>query len=144
MCVDIEDKRTWERKVKRKAFIVEDTPDVLATLGALLAAEGFEVLASAATEQQASDWLRLHGGACDLVIMDLLLAEGSGFGVLRHYSKSVQRGKVVVFSGFVTDTVRERCVALGADAVFSKTEPVQLAQYLRTVPQRSEPGALQA
>ncbi|MDB5957293.1 response regulator [Ramlibacter sp.] len=141
MCVGVAISRTWRQKVKRKAFIVEDAPEVVATLRALLADEDFEVLASAATEQDASEWLQQNQGNCDVVTLDLLLAEGSGFGVLRQYAMSPQRGKVVVFSGFITDSVRERCVAFGADAVFSKTESAQLALYLRGVAQREEPEA---
>jgi two-component system OmpR family response regulator len=130
-------------EVKRKALIVEDTPDAQAALAALLAAEDFEVVAIAATEHQAIEWLEQNEGGWDVVIIDLLLAEGSGFTVLRRCATSPQAGQVVVFSGFVSDTVRERCVALGAGAVFPKSEAVQLAQYLRGVPRRPEADAQQ-
>ena len=103
-------------EVKRKALIVEDAPDAQAALAALLAAENFEVVAMAATEQQAVEWLQQNEGGWDIVIVDLLLAEGSGFSVLRRCAAGPQTGQVVVFSGFVSDTVRERCLALGAPA----------------------------
>jgi len=130
-------RRNGEIEVKRKAFIVEDAPDVQATLRALLEAADFEVLACATTEHEASAWLQGNEGAWDVVTVDLLLAEGSGFAVLRRYAMSERAGQVVVFSGFVSDTVRERCVALGAHAVFSKGESRLLAEFLRVVPRRA-------
>ena len=76
--------------------------------------------------------------------LDLLLAEGSGFTVLQRCAASPQAGRVVVFSGFVTDTVRARCLAMGADAVFLKTQLPELRQYLRDLAQAFEAGASRA
>jgi DNA-binding NarL/FixJ family response regulator len=136
MCVGA-DATSLEIEVKRKAFIVEDAPDAQATLRALLEAADFEVLACATTEHEASAWLDGNEGSWDLVTVDLLLAEGSGFAVLRRYAMSERAGQVVVFSGFISDTVRERCVALGAHAVFSKGESRLLAEFLRVAPRRA-------
>jgi len=113
-------------------------------LGSLLAAEGFEVLAFAGTEQQAIAWLLQNEGAWHVATLDLLLGEGSGFSVLQRCAASAQAGRVVVFSGFVTETVRARCLALGADAVFLKTQLAELRQYLRDVAQAPEAGVKQA
>ena len=113
-------------------------------MASLLADEGYEVLASAGTEQQAIAWLQQNEGSWHLVTLDLLLAEGSGFTVLQRCAASPHTGRVVVFSGFVTDTVRARCLARGADAVFRKTQLTELRQYLREVAQATAGGASQA
>lgn len=77
------------------------------------------------------NWLQQNEGAWHVLTLDLLLAEGSGFSVLRHCASRPRAGQVIVFSGFVTDTVRARCLALGAHAVFLKTQLAELTQYLR-------------
>jgi hypothetical protein len=47
---------------------------------------------------------------------------------------------VVVFSNFVTPTVHAHCVALGADAVFAKSDATGFAAWLgQQVRQRGAP-----
>lgn len=115
---------------KRRAFIAEDAPDVRASLAALLEHEGFTVVGWAATEFDAIDWLHQNEGEWELAILDLLLQDGSGFNVVRHFKSSLHPGKVLVYSGFVTEAIRVQCAKLGADAVISKTDVEQLQRVL--------------
>lgn len=126
------------RLPKRRAFIADDAPDVRESLMLLLEHEGFAVVGTAKTEFEAIDWLHHNEGAWDLAIVDLLLLDGSGFNVVRHFKQSPCPGKVLVYSGFVTDAIRTQCQKLGADAVISKTEVLHLQQILDTFRPRDE------
>jgi len=95
----------------------------------------------AASETTATEWLLRHQGGWDLAIIDLLLAEGSGFTLLTRCNKDPS-GAVVVFSDFVTPVVRQRCIRLGADGVISKGQFAELRAYLQAFPGRvQEPVA---
>lgn len=118
------------RSQKRRAFIAEDTPDVRASLALLLEHEGFSVVGTAISEFEAIDWLHNNEGQWELAIIDLLLQDGSGFNVVRHFKSSPHPGKVLVYSGFVTDAIRAQCEKLGADAVISKSDVQQLQRVL--------------
>ena len=96
---------------------------------------GFEVVGMASNETSATDWLLRHRGGWDLAIVDLLLAEGSGFTLITRMNKE-PGGAVVVFSDFVTPVVRQRCVRLGADGVISKAQFGELRAYLQAFPGR--------
>lgn len=72
---------------------------------------------------------------CDVVIIDLSLAKGSGSGVVAFLAGRPTRQKVVVLSNFSTPEIRRRCELLGADRVFDKAEELgDLVEYCR------EPG----
>lgn len=118
-----------------RVFIAEDNKAALESLIELLvAAGGVEVAGHAGSELGAADWLIQHPDDCDLLITDLLLLPGgSGFGVIQHAKSLGTCTKVVVFSDFVTDAVAERCVALGANAVFKKSDLDQLLDYIRSL-----------
>lgn len=118
-----------------RVLVVEDTKpmrelicDLLESIG------GFEVVGTASNETGATEWLLRHRGGWDLAIVDLLLAEGSGFTLISRCSK--EPGAVVVFSDFVTPVVRQRCIRLGADGVISKAQFGELRSYLQAFPGR--------
>ena len=114
-----------------RVFLVEDMKPMQELLRGLLeSVGGFEVVGTAATETDATDWLQRHKGGWDLAIVDLLLAEGSGFTLLTRCNNE-PGGAVVVFSDFVTPVVRRRCIQLGADGVISKAQFGELRAYLR-------------
>jgi DNA-binding NarL/FixJ family response regulator len=92
---------------------------------------GIQVVATLSTEAEAKLWLEDHPGEWDLAIVDLVLEQGSGIGVLRRAKTDWPQGKVVVFSGYATPGVRQHCLDLGADAVFDKTESTPFIEWLR-------------
>lgn len=125
-----------------RVLLVEDQKPMQDLLRDLLdSIGGFEVVGSVASETDATEWLLRHRGGWDLAIMDLLLAEGSGFTLLTRCNKEPS-GAVVVFSDFVTPVVRERCIHLGADGVISKAEFPELRAYLRAFPGRTTETAV--
>lgn len=86
---------------------------------------------SATTEAEAKLWLDDHPEAWDLAIVDLVLAQGSGMGVVTQARRTASPGaKIVVFSGYASPGIRAHCLALGADAVFEKSETGQFISWL--------------
>lgn len=120
-----------------RVFIVEDTRPMQVLLRDLLeSVGGFDVVGLASDETSATDWLLRHRGGWDLAIVDLLLAEGSGFTLITRCNKE-PGGAVLVFSDFVTPAVRQRCIRLGADGVISKAQFGELRSYLQAFPGRT-------
>ena len=119
-----------------RVLIVEDSRPMQELVGDLLdSVGGFEVVGMASNETAATDWLLRHRGGWDLAIVDLLLAEGSGFTLITRCNKE-PGGAVLVFSDFVTPVVRQRCMRLGADGVISKAQFGELRSYLQAFPGR--------
>ena len=116
-------------------FIAEDDPVARASLAELLTAlGGVEILGTADSEMAATEWLLDRSKTCDLLITDLLLVPGgSGFGIILHAKRLGVFRHIVVYSNFVTSGVAERCKALGADAVFLKSELEGLLAYVRSL-----------
>ncbi len=110
---------------KLRTFIVEDSPvireNLIATLEELVP---LEVVGYAEDESGALRWLRDCGGGCDLCIVDIFLKQGSGFGVLRALKDAPWPHRRVVLSNFATPDVRRRCLDLGADKVFDKSNDI--------------------
>jgi DNA-binding NarL/FixJ family response regulator len=118
-----------------KTYIVEDSQvireNLIATLEELVPVE---VVGTAEDEDSAVQWLQRPGRQVDLVIIDIFLKGGSGLGVLRAIddSRSVtgQLPKRVVLSNFATQDMRRKCLELGADRVFDKSNDIDaLIQY---------------
>ncbi|GAP35763.1 response regulator [Piscinibacter sakaiensis] len=111
---------------KLKTYIVEDSPvireNLIATLEELAPVE---VVGTAETEEAATQWLMAHRGDVDLVIVDIFLKSGSGLGVLAaDWGRSATR--VVVLSNYATADMRRKCLDLGADHVFDKSNEIDL------------------
>jgi len=119
-----------------RVFMVEDSRPMQELLRDLLdSVGGFELVGLADNETTATEWLHRHRGGWDLAVVDLLLAEGSGFTLITRCNKE-PGGAVLVFSDFVTPVVRQRCIRLGADGVISKAQFGELRSYLQAFPGR--------
>ena len=118
-----------------RVFLVEDMKQVQAVLSDLLAGLGdFRLVDTAATEAEARLWLVEHPGAWDLAVIDLVLEQGSGMGVVTRAREAGdrtrgRRGSVVVFSDYASDGIRNHCLRLGADAVFLKSQMQEFMDY---------------
>jgi DNA-binding NarL/FixJ family response regulator len=115
-----------------RVFLVEDMMQVQGILGDLLASLGdFRLVNATTTEAEAKLWLTEHPGAWDLAIIDLVLDQGSGMGVIARAKEQAQPcgGSVVVFSDYASDGIRSHCLKLGADAVFLKSQMQELMDY---------------
>jgi len=115
-------------------FLVEDRADIRDSL-----IEGMEELAplqfvgQVAGETAATEWFDANHGNWDLAIVDLFLAEGSGFGVLKVFQARQPWQKVVVLTNHSQRNILEHCRDLGADEVFHKAADVdKLVDFCRT------------
>jgi DNA-binding NarL/FixJ family response regulator len=109
-----------------KTYIVEDSPvireSLIATLEELVPVQ---VVGTAEDESTAVQWLTRPDNEAELVIVDLFLKGGSGMGVLRCGQSLRPRRKMVVLSNYTTPDVRLKCLALGADRVFDKSNDIE-------------------
>ena len=110
---------------KLKTYIVEDSPviceSLIATLEELVAVK---VVGTAEDESTAVQWLAQAENRCDLVIVDIFLKGGSGLGVLRAVHDMPNRFSLVVLSNYATKDMRRKCIDLGADRVFDKSNEI--------------------
>lgn len=114
-----------------RVFLVEDMHNMRTLLVELLhAAGGFEVVHAPSTEAEARLWLADHPGAWDLAIVDLVLDQGSGIGVIRPARQAAPQGRIAVFSSYATPGVEEHCRRLGADVVFDKADSGAFVAWL--------------
>ena len=116
-------------------FLVEDNPiirdNLVPTLEDLV---GAHVVAIVDSESRANAWLDAHRADWELAVIDMFLAQGSGLGVLKHCRERLPRQRVVVLSNYATADLRQRSLALGADAVFDKSNELDaFIDYCRNV-----------
>lgn len=108
-----------------RTYIVEDSPvireNLIATLEELVPVQ---VIGTADNENAATSWLRQGAEACDLVIVDIFLKSGSGLGVLAASAQLPPNTKRVVLSNYATPDMRRKCLQLGADKVFDKSNEI--------------------
>ena len=106
----------------QRVFLVEDQKrmeGLIADLFGMIG--GFALIASAQTEAEACLWLDENPHGWDLAVVDLMLDQGTGIGVIARCRERAH-GKVVVLSSYASPAIRRHCLALGADAVFEKSE----------------------
>ena len=116
----------------KRILLVEDDPSIVMALTEFLAGEDFETT-SAATQREAEQLLLRS--AHDLLLVDLALSEGDGFGVC---AAAKQRGLPVIF---LTASADENSVVagldMGADDYIAKPfRPRELVSRIRSVLRR--------
>jgi DNA-binding NarL/FixJ family response regulator len=108
-----------------KAFIVEDSPVIRENLVAALEEMApIDVVGTAEDESTAVSWLARSENRCDLVVVDIFLKSGSGLGVLKAACGAGLPMKLVVLSNYATPDMRRKCLELGADRVFDKSNEI--------------------
>jgi DNA-binding NarL/FixJ family response regulator len=108
-----------------KTYIVEDSPLIRDNLvAALEELVPVEVVGTADDEATAVNWLARAEIECDLVIIDIFLKRGSGLNVLKAAPPRNAQRKLVVLTNYATADIRHRCLALGADRVFDKSNEI--------------------
>ena len=108
-----------------KTYIVEDSQlireSLIATLEELAPVQ---VVGTADDETSAVAWLSLSANQCDLAVVDIFLKSGSGLGVLRSVKNVLPQRRLVVLSNYATPELRRKCLELGADRVFDKSNDI--------------------
>lgn len=109
-------------------FLAEDDARLRdALIAAMDAVCDAEVVATAETEAEAVCWLNAHPREWGLAVLDLFLRDGTGFGILQKLAGE-SRDRVIVLTNSATHENRDRCLQLGARAVYDKT--TELDQFL--------------
>ena len=108
-----------------KTYLVEDSPLIRESLIAMLEdLAQVEVVGTAEDESTAVQWLTNPENYADLVIVDIFLKVGSGLGVLRNARAATINSKTVVLTNYATDDMKNKCLELGADQVFDKSNDI--------------------
>jgi DNA-binding NarL/FixJ family response regulator len=117
-----------------RAFLVEDNPVMRRGLVEELAkSANVDVVASASSEEDALRWLAAHAAEVDVVVLDLVLAQGSGLGVLKRMKRQGIAVDAVVLTNHDSADMRHRCESAGAAALFDKAQQQEdFLEYLRT------------
>jgi DNA-binding NarL/FixJ family response regulator len=106
-------------------FLVEDAPLLRERLEAMLAAiPGVQTVGHAAEAEAAVEGI-LAAGA-DAVVLDLQLAKGSGFDVLRALRGRAPQVAVYVLTNFANEGYRRAAERLGARGFFDKSNDIGL------------------
>jgi DNA-binding NarL/FixJ family response regulator len=107
-------------------YLVEDSAVIRASLIATLEELApVHVVDTAEDESHAVAWMRDPSHQFDLVIVDIQLHSGSGLGVISAANGLLQRHKLVVLTNYATADMRQRCLSLGADRVFDKSNEIE-------------------
>lgn len=107
-------------------LLVEDLKHLRGIVADLLQSLGdFQIVGEVDTEAEAKLWLDENPGRWQLAIVDLMLEQGTGMGVIPKCRQTAPKGHIVVFSDYATPGIRNHCLKLGANAVFQKSHEVR-------------------
>jgi len=100
-----------------RVLVVADSQVLAGRLREALATlEQVVVVASVDNEKDATNWVR--ASFVDVIILDLMLKQGSGFGVLRGLGK--HRPVVIVLTNYALPEYRKSALRLGAEHFLNK------------------------
>jgi len=108
-------------KAPVRVLLVEDSSVLAARIGELIRRlAGLELIATVDTEAEALQ--RVSSAAPDVLILDLHLRLGSGFGVLRSLGRDrAHRPHIIVLTGFDLPEYRREAESFGVDAFLNKS-----------------------
>jgi DNA-binding NarL/FixJ family response regulator len=108
----------------QKVFIVEDSPPVLERLSALLGAlPNTQIVGHAAGAEEAVR--AIMAAQPDLVLLDLRLAQGTGFDVLIELHEKAPGIELYMLSNYASEPYRRQAERLGARGFFDKSGDMQ-------------------
>lgn len=108
----------------QKVFIVEDSPLVLERLSALLGAlPDTQIVGHAAGADEAVR--AIMAAKPDLVLLDLRLAQGTGFDVLIELHEKAPGIEMYMLSSFASEPYRRQAERLGARGFFDKSSEME-------------------
>ncbi len=111
-----------------KILVADDSWLQRQMLGDILKSQGYEVM-EAVDGKDAIE--KLGDEMPDCLVLDLLMPEVDGFGVLESINNNELNIPVVVFSADIQDTTRKKCFDLGAKGFVAK--PLREDQLLAEI-----------
>ena len=118
-------------ETKQRVLIVDDDIDLIDMMRITLTSAGFDVVA-ALSGAQALEWLA--DNTPDAIVLDIMMPDIDGFGVLRSVRADERTGQkpVIMLSSRVYLAAKEQSQREGADAYFSNPAPLmKLIEELR-------------
>jgi two-component system, OmpR family, response regulator len=107
-------------KPSLRVLLVEDSSLLAARLAELIRRlPDVDLIDTVDTEADALK--RISAAAPDVLILDLHLRDGSGFGVLRSLRRDDQRPKIIILTNFGLPEYRREAELLGAEAFLDKS-----------------------
>lgn len=122
--------------VKKSILIAEDEKPLNHALSLKLAHEGYEV-SSAFDGKEALDLIAKN--KFDLVLLDLIMPNVDGFGVLKHIKDEGIKLPVIVLSNLGQPEDKTRSEALGAEGFFIKSD-IALSEIVSLVNAKLKAG----
>jgi two-component system OmpR family response regulator len=122
-------------------LVVDDDPEIRRLLGRYLDGQGFRV-SLAASGREMGDLLKVH--AIDLVVLDVMLPDGSGLDFCRELRAAHPRIAIILLTALKEDVDRIIGLEIGADDYLGKPfNPRELVARIRAVLRRTveEPAA---
>ena len=117
-----------------RVFLVEDSAPIRQRVVKMLdSIGGVAAIGSASTARDAES--AILAAQPDAVLLDIKLAEGSGFDVLRSLRAKAPGIEVFMLSNFAARPYRDRAASLGARGFFDKT--TELESMRRTLAERA-------
>lgn len=121
---------------EQRLLLIEDSAPLRERLTAMLTVPGkMRVAAWAETEDDAV--ARVRDDDFDVLVVDVELRQGSGINVIRQVRRMCEGRRqplIIVLTNYSLPTVRERCLAAGADHFLDKmqqfNEPLALIESL--------------
>ncbi len=112
-----------------RVLLVEDSPRIATMLRDMLESDGgVRVVEVVSDEQSAIRQAQL--AEVDVMILDLQLAKGTGFGVLSQLRD--KRPVTVVLTNYALPEYRRRALALGAEYFLDKSKDLEKLQSIMT------------
>jgi len=119
-----------------QVLIIEDNRTFATGLRSTLESEGFGV---AVAEDGASGLRHAHGAMPDLLVLDLMLPDRSGYDVLRRLRDEGNDVPVLILTARRDEQDKLRCFGLGADDYVTKpVGTLELIERIRAVLRRSQ------
>jgi two-component system, OmpR family, response regulator len=126
-----------------RVLLVEDSTLLAERLSELISSlPDVELIDSVQTESDALT--QVHTNRPDVLILDLHLRSGSGFGLLRSLAgdAAVQRPKIIILTNFGLPEYRRQAESFGVEAFLDKSRDYfQLPELLRHFAAERHPGS---
>ena len=100
-------------------LLVEDSPLIAERLSEMVTSTAGLILAGV-VDTEAAALSKVREGGIDLMLLDLHLRQGTGFGVLRAIAKFVKRPTVIVLTNYDLPDYRRGATELGAEYFLDK------------------------
>jgi len=136
---DSDERGVTDARPDLRVLLVEDSPVICGLITEIInEVPGVKVAESVESERAAIDAVGRLG--VDVVILDLQLRKGTGFGVLRALRDMPQKPIVVVLTNFALRSYREAALALGARDFLDKSRDYDRLPAILTEIASSQPA----